>query len=299
MKRKNLFLAIFFVPLFAYSQIRVIMNGGTTPPSYETLDASVFRVFYEFDSPSTFMMQKEDSAKRKDKDFMVLEIGEKGISKFFSDNKRRMDSLLNEMIKINPSNINITKDFLEKNGVSSGGSDFVVYKNYPEGKMTIMDFIVTSNYLYEEDLNEIQWQISSDTMTCLKYLCQKASCDFRGRHYDAWFASDLPINDGPWKFMGLPGLILNVSDSDSLFTFKAVGLENSVLPIQIPKQRQNYMKASRKEIAKVKKRSVEDPMGFIKDANPGSKIDIKIKDDEGNEKRNEEIHFIYNPIELE
>ena len=36
---------------------------------------------------------------------------------------------------------------------------------------------------------------------------------------------DIPINDGPWKFCGLPGLILKVSDDENLFEYLAIGLE--------------------------------------------------------------------------
>lgn len=34
-----------------------------------------------------------------------------------------------------------------------------------------------------------------------------ATTQFRGLTYTAWFALDIPINEGPWKFHGLPGLI--------------------------------------------------------------------------------------------
>jgi len=73
---------------------------------------------------------------------------------------------------------------------------------------------------------EFDWDISNaDTDTILGYHCMLATTQFRGRTYSAWFAFDVPINDGPWKFHGLPGLILKVEDSKGIFTFKAIGLE--------------------------------------------------------------------------
>ena len=52
-----------------------------------------------------------------------------------------------------------------------------------------------------------------------------ATADFCGRHWTAWFATDIPVSDGPWKLGGLPGLILEAYDKGHQYTFTAVGLE--------------------------------------------------------------------------
>ena len=52
-----------------------------------------------------------------------------------------------------------------------------------------------------------------------------AVSDFRGRTWIAWFASEIPISDGPWKFNGLPGLIMEVYDAKKHFHFSLVGIE--------------------------------------------------------------------------
>ncbi len=52
-----------------------------------------------------------------------------------------------------------------------------------------------------------------------------ATSDFRGRHWTAWFATDIPVSDEPWKLGGLPGLILKAYDKGHQYTFTAVGLE--------------------------------------------------------------------------
>lgn len=70
------------------------------------------------------------------------------------------------------------------------------------------------------------WDIPNlETDTILGYPCMLATTNFRGRTYSAWFTLEIPINDGPWKFYGLPGLILKVEDSEGIFTFNAIGLE--------------------------------------------------------------------------
>ena len=45
------------------------------------------------------------------------------------------------------------------------------------------------------------------------YTCKKATTHFRGRDYIAWFTTDIPIVAGPWKFNGLPGLVIDIEDT--------------------------------------------------------------------------------------
>ena len=79
------------------------------------------------------------------------------------------------------------------------------------------------------------WEISSDTLTILNYVCMKATTRFRGRTYEAWFTTDIPVNEGPWKFYGLPGMILKVEDTENVFSFKAIGLEK-IEDLSIPNE---------------------------------------------------------------
>lgn len=77
----------------------------------------------------------------------------------------------------------------------------------------------------------LDWEILADTATILNYHCMKAVTQFRGRRYYAWFTIDIPINDGPSKFHGLPGMIMKIEDSDNVFCMTAIGLEKIDSPI--------------------------------------------------------------------
>ncbi|OYQ45975.1 hypothetical protein CHU92_01765 [Flavobacterium cyanobacteriorum] len=59
--------------------------------------------------------------------------------------------------------------------------------------------------------------IDSETKVFGTYKCKKATMVFRGRAYTAWFSEDFPVNAGPFKFGGLPGLIFEIYDTDNQY----------------------------------------------------------------------------------
>lgn len=83
------------------------------------------------------------------------------------------------------------------------------------------------NYFVFNDSTNIKWQLQEEYKEISGYPCQKASTTFRGRNYEAWFTSEIPLSFGPWKFNGLPGLILEIYDQTNQVYF---GVEH----IQIP-----------------------------------------------------------------
>lgn len=112
------------------------------------------------------------------------------------------------------------------------------------GPMKKHDCFYTESYPLQE------WEILSDTLTVNGFLCQKATCRFRGRDFEAWFAADIPISDGPWKFGGLPGLILKVCDTRLLYTFECVKIENQKFFIK-KHDYSNYHAVERKRLLKL------------------------------------------------
>lgn len=74
----------------------------------------------------------------------------------------------------------------------------------------------------------INWKISGEWKTILGYKCRKATANFRGRNYEAWFTTELPIVDGPWKFKTLPGLVLQIEDDARQVKLYAVNIEKQI-----------------------------------------------------------------------
>lgn len=103
----------------------------------------------------------------------------------------------------------------------------------------------------------MKWMLGKETQTILGHRCQKATCRFRGRDFVAWFAADVPIKGGPWKFGGLPGCILKVYDTKKIYVWEVVAIERGKFQItQYPDKL--YPKASRNRIYKLQTRYNED-----------------------------------------
>ena len=104
---------------------------------------------------------------------------------------------------------------------------------------------------YTEPLPKMSWTISEETKEILGYGCQKAETDFRGRHWTVWFAPEVPVDCGLWKFSGLPGLIMEATSADDFYIYTAVSIENKVMKIQ------TYPKVETKKLTREKFREME------------------------------------------
>jgi GLPGLI family protein len=85
------------------------------------------------------------------------------------------------------------------------------------------------NFNVKDSLNLFQWELINDTSFILGQKCLSAKTKFRGRTYIAYYCPSIIIDEGPWKFGGLPGLILKVYSIDRYIDFTAVQLTTDVL----------------------------------------------------------------------
>ncbi|MDT0294478.1 GLPGLI family protein [Mesonia ostreae] len=66
----------------------------------------------------------------------------------------------------------------------------------------------------KEDRPAINWKLQNDTKKIGNIICKKATAEFRGRNYTVWYTEKIPLPYGPWKFQGLPGLVLEAYDTN-------------------------------------------------------------------------------------
>lgn len=221
---------------------------------------------------------------------MMLKVGPKS-SVFYSYARFRMDSLI-EADKASGASQEIIQEHLKQ---GNANVNYQIFKNYPEGKLTMLEPIAASNFRCEEKTELPAWELLPDTATILTYTCYKATCRFRGRDYEAWYTPEIPRSEGPWKLQGLPGLILKASDSQQHYTFVCTGIEKVRGEETIQFTGTEYEPISRKELRKVHERFAADPIGYLKDTAPH--VQITVKDENGQPYHPKDTP--YNPIERE
>jgi GLPGLI family protein len=114
-----------------------------------------------------------------------------------------------------------------------------------------------------------KWKLENETRNFMTYLCKKASISFGGRNWIAWYTSDIPVSDGPYKFSGLPGLILEISSSDGDYHFIMKELSKEDLKIiYLPKSTET----DDKKLIKLKNDLISDPSLYLRQLHDRSDI---------------------------
>ena len=140
-----------------------------------------------------------------------------------------------------------------------------LYKDYPaQGKLVYVRKIFSTLYQYEETYERPAWQVKTEKKDIMGYACQKATADFRGRTWIAWFAPEVPVMEGPWKLHGLPGLILEAYDAEDDYHYTCIELKRlqGEKPIRVPQKK--YVKCDRKELDKLLSTYENNPNDYMK-----------------------------------
>lgn len=148
-------------------------------------------------------------------------------------------------IKMNPDG-SITVDKSDES-VPNKKVDLYVAKDNVSALTTLYDKLADASVYYAEPFDELQWNVVEDsTKTVLGYECVMATAGYHGRTWTAWFSPEIPVQDGPWKLRGLPGLILEAAASPEIY-FRAteVGQADSAVPTMY--QTDTYDKIDRRK----------------------------------------------------
>lgn len=146
---------------------------------------------------------------------------------------------------------------------SGGGNQ---YMNTKTKTKRIEENVMDKEFLIEDNLETINWQMTNETKKIGEYSCYKAITiipvsekeqkeyeeflekekikpalfkmdEPKPREITAWYTPEIPVNVGPKLFWGLPGLILEITDGEEIILCSKIVLstkENE--PIKIPKK---------------------------------------------------------------
>ncbi|MHA6696648.1 GLPGLI family protein [Chryseobacterium sp. A301] len=190
---------------------------------------------------------------------VLLDVGE-GQSVFQSENSVKRDSLIQRVRVTGTMEASQFRDLNSK-------INYVVKKNLKDQVTTYQERIGRDQYAYQED-RKMAWEIQDETTKVGDYSAQKATVDFGGRKWTAWFTTEIPFADGPYKFSGLPGLIVKVEDESGEYSFdlkesKALNVSAANSADTSGFGRGRLINLKRSDFEKQKARFRKDPVAFM------------------------------------
>lgn len=191
---------------------------------------------------------------------MVLLI-QNGESKFLSEKQYEVDSLRSTGFR----------------GFAVGDPDFFVVKD-KQNRGIKYYHVLTDVYKITEPI-KLDWKIEKDIAKKYGYNCQKAVLKYKGREWEAWFTQDIPVQEGPYIFNGLPGLIVEMKDTGNSYEFSFSGLKKDFYKIGTEHMDAKAMEISRTNLKKIWIDYYNDPFREMRSGN----VKAKFKDEKGND----------------
>lgn len=104
-------------------------------------------------------------------------------------------------------------------GYKSKGKSQYQYFSKENSNALIWEEINNNNYVFSDDVPKFVWKNYPDTKTLNGVVLHKATTEFRGRFYTAWYKPGNELAIAPWKFEGLPGLVYEIYDEKQEFSW--------------------------------------------------------------------------------
>lgn len=187
---------------------------------------------------------------------------------YFQDNisyyKSEYKNSENESNKKSDDIIEIKSEALKfVNEVYTNKKTKELVENMMESKFLKKTYSIIDNNI------DLKWKISKEERTFNGVVCKKATTVFRGRTYTAWFTEKYPIAAGPWKFHGLPGLILYVEDSKGYYKWQLINIVypykgNNINLEEAFNKRFRYNKISFKEFDALYINAIKNKIDIVK-----------------------------------
>ncbi len=206
MNKTLLFLSLFLLPYVVFAQEIVKVTDNDT---WNVLDTATYRYVYHYQFQLDSL--NEDSKKETK---MLLLLGKKqsffgNHAYYFIDSLRYLNSL------------GLVDDAQVSKGFTTVKFRGPTYKLVQE-KPTLFNirYATVEGHWEIEDTANLEWKLGNQTDSIAGFPCHNAFTYFRGRHYEAWYTTEIPISKGPYKFGGLPGLIVQINDIQQTHIFK-------------------------------------------------------------------------------
>ena len=162
---------------------------------------------------------------------MILRINN-GASCFQSTGKHIFDSVYVSLKGLAPQE-RMQKSLVATQRAIKNELRYTIMKEPAKNLVSYHDLIGSEDYQYHEKAPLFDWKIMPVKKTVAGYACQQAYTAFGGRMWEAWFTRDVHVSEGPYKFYGLPGLIVQVHDTHNNYGFTLLNLDSNPIPFDI------------------------------------------------------------------
>ncbi|UZX28573.1 GLPGLI family protein [Riemerella anatipestifer] len=234
---KYIFLSLIFVSLNCFKAQQTAIDSLKIQCEYS--------LHYQTDSTDI---------RSKDNENFLLFIG-KNKSLFLSTNKYKRDSIKNSYIK--QSSIKM----LDLTNFPKTAFPYKIVKDYVNNNILFYDDISAKLSVYYTEKPNLIWKISDETDKIANIDCNIAYTNYAGRVYKAWYATNILLPEGPYKFNGLPGLITKIEDTKGYYKFELISIKDLSgykKTIDMENNHINGKKITKKEYLNAKKNYIDN-----------------------------------------
>jgi GLPGLI family protein len=124
----------------------------------------------------------------------------------------------------NPSQVDFNPNYMPDDNYTKQ----ILFKDFRAGQVFSDYNILGAHFYVRDSIHNQRWTlVDNEIKNYLGFTCKKAITNYRGRDYVAYYTTEIPINNGPWKFGGLPGMILSIetNTNEEIYKMECVGIE--------------------------------------------------------------------------
>lgn len=180
---------------------------------------------------------------------------------YFVNNERHIrDSIL---FGIETGEIDAGFYFANPNARPKAKANSRIVKDKINNRITVLDNVAVNEYAYHEPMDKMKWIIEQETQKIGNLQCQKARGSFAGRDYIAWFTRQIALPEGPYKFNGLPGLIVKIEDTQQHYIFELVDFKEIRQEVFLKPPAYPVEETTAQQFWKMYNKFMQDPVPFL------------------------------------
>jgi len=199
----------FFTIISTQAQNKIKVTDSNNS-EFTVLDTSIYKCTYSYQYTLDSLRKESERTA-----YMFLQIGSKN-SYFESEFNYYIDSLLYLKSKGLVSEEKVSAGFTQ---YYSPGPNYHILQKHNTPEIKTIESTTEGTWASVENV-QLNWKLGNETDSIAGYYCKNAHTSFHGRNYNAWYTMEIPMPYGPYKFSGLPGLIIKIGDIQNTHVFE-------------------------------------------------------------------------------